>query len=539
MSESIVLSRASRTGRSASQAVKALVFAFWVLAIVLPLCAMLSSMANADVAKLLSSRSFSRALRQSLAVSAVSTVISVGVAGLLAWCTARTRIRHKSVFTVLLSLPMLIPSISHGMGLIILFGANGVLRKLLGLSGTIYGFWGIVAGSVMYSFPVAYIMLCDVLAYEDGTPYEAAQVLGFSKLDSFFSITLPYLRKPLISVVFATFTMIITDYGVPLMIGGKYSTLPVVMYQDVIGLLDFGKGSVIGMILLIPAFIACALDMLNRDRGNSSYVAKQVDVKPSALRDTLAYAICVLACAAVIIPIAAFAYISFVTKYPTDMSVTLSNALRALDMGVGEYTLNSVIIASAASIIGAALATLTAYFTARMPSKSTKALHLLSIASLAIPGIVLGLSYVLFFKGSFIYGSFAMLILVNTMHFFASPYLMMYNTFGKLNMNLESVGATLGLKRLSIIKDVLLPQSAGTIIEMLGYFFINSMMTISAVSFLATVATKPVALMITQFEGQTQLECAAFVSLIILLVNLIIKSGAYLVKRAVLSRGNR
>ena len=79
----------------------------------------------------------------------------------------------------------------------------------------------------------------------------------------------PYLRKPLISIIFATFTMIITDYGVPLMVGGKYMTLPVMMYQDVIGMLDFGKGSVIGMILLIPAFIACILDMANRDKGNA------------------------------------------------------------------------------------------------------------------------------------------------------------------------------------------------------------------------------------------------------------------------------
>lgn len=517
--------------------VKTLVAAFFVVSIVIPLVIMLSNMADTDVVKLLTSRSFSKALRQSVIVSCVSTAISVGLAGLLAWCTTRTRIRHTGVFTVLFSLPMLIPSISHGMGLIILFGGNGVLHNLFGLRSTIYGFWGIVAGSVMYSFPVAYLMLYDVLRYEDATPYEAARVLGFSKWNRFTAITLPYLRKPLISVVFATFTMIITDYGVPLMIGGKYSTLPVLMYQDVIGLLDFGKGSVIGMVLLIPALIACVLDILNRDKGNSSYLTASFDIGRSRPRDIFAYAVCAVTGIAVIVPIASFAYISFVSKYPADMTFSFVNAVRALDMGAGAYTVNSLLIAVATSVAGTALAVITAYLTARMPSKSSAALHLLSITSLAVPGIVLGLSYVLFFKSTFIYGTFAMLILVNSMHFFASPYLMMYNTFGKLNQSLEDVGATIGISRFRVIKDVLLPQSAGTIIEMLGYFFINSMMTISAVSFLATVATKPVALMITQFEGQMQLECAAFVSLVILMVNLVIKGGVYLIKRRLASRG--
>ena len=81
------------------------------------------------------------------------------------------------------------------------------------------------------------------------------------------------------------------------------------------------------------------------------------------------------------------------------------------------------------------------------------------------------------------------------------------------------------------IRDVLLPQARGTILEMMSYFFVNCMMTISAVSFLATVDNKPIALMITQFEGQMQLECAAFVSLIILVVNVLMKYLVYIIKK--------
>lgn len=516
-----------------STGLKLLLCVFWLFAIILPLIRMLSNMASVDVLAVMSTRKFSKALSQSLTVASTATAISVSLAGLLSWCVARTNIKHKTIINTLLTVPMLIPSISHGMGLIIILGANGWLSRLVGLNSGIYGFSGIVIGSVMYSFPVAYLMLYDVLRYEDGTPYEAADVMGLKAKDRFFAITFPYLRKPLISVVFATFTMIITDYGVPLMVGGKYSTLPVMMYQDVIGMLDFGKGSVIGVILLAPALIACILDMANRDKGNAAFVGKPFGIKKNRNRDNVAKAICILIVVLVFLPIGSFAILSFVKNYPIDMSLSLSKANQAIKMGAIQYLGNSLIIAVVVSFLGTALAVFNAYMTARNKTKLSYPLHLMSITSLAIPGLVLGLSYVMFFKGSIIYGTFAILFLVNSMHFFSSPYLMAYNTFGKINENLEDVGATMGINRWTMIKDVLLPQARGTILEMMSYFFVNCMMTISAVSFLANVGDKPIALMITQFEGQMQLECAAFVSLIILIVNVAMKFCVYLAKKRI------
>lgn len=515
-----------------SSALKVLLFAFWIVAIILPLVRMLSTMASVDVLAVIGTRKFLKALRQSLIVSSTATVLSVSLAGLLSWAVARTGITHKTIINTLLTVPMLIPSISHGMGLIIILGSNGWLSRILGLSAGIYGFWGIVIGSVMYSFPIAYLMLYDVLRYEDGTPYEAADVMGLTVKNRFFAITLPYLRKPLISIIFATFTMIITDYGVPLMVGGKYMTLPVMMYQDVIGMLDFGKGSVIGMILLVPALVACILDMSNRDKGNAAFVGKPYGIKDNKNRDLVAKIICLVIIICIFLPIGSFAILGFVNKYPIDMKLSVKNIVQAANMGAMKYLRNSLIIAFVVSFLGTALAVLNAYMTARNKTKFSYVLHLMSITSLAIPGLVLGLSYVMFFKGTVIYGTFAILFLVNSMHFFSSPYLMAYNTFGKINENLEDVGSTMGISRWRIIKDVLLPQSTGTILEMMSYFFVNCMMTISAVSFLANVSDKPIALMITQFEGQMQLECAAFVSLMILVVNVTMKYVVFIAKKA-------
>ena len=155
----------------------------------------------------------------------------------------------------------------------------------------------------------------------------------------------------------------------------------------------------------------------------------------------------------------------------------------------------------------------------------------MAIMSLSIPGLVLGLSYVILFKSTFFYGTIIILIMVNTVHFLASPYLMIYNAFGKLNENLEDVGHVLGIKRKRIIFDVIVPQCKNTFIEMFSYFFVNSMMTISAVAFLATSSNKPISLLINQFETYNMMESAAVVALLILASNLALKGLLYLIKK--------
>ncbi|MBQ7125335.1 MAG: ABC transporter permease subunit [Clostridia bacterium] len=516
-----------------------LLIAFFIVAVICPLFSMLKNLGKTDVAALISDKATLTAALNSLAVSSTATLISIAVAMCAAWCMTRTSVRLKNFFNLCLILPMLIPSISHGMGLLIIFGTNGTLSKLFGLTQGIYGFWGIVIGSVLYSFPVAYIMISDILKYEDSTPYEAASVLGIPKLRRFTAITLPYLKKPMISVIFAVFTMIVTDYGVPLMIGGMYKTLPHLMYIEVIGRQDFSKGSFFGLILLIPAIIAFVVDIFCKIDKRSGSVIRPFQIKKKPLLDTVAFLVLAIITVCAVFPIVSFIAITFSKSYPNDMSFSLINVTQTFAKDVDKYLINSVVIAFFTSCIGTAVSFICACFTARKPSKGARFLHLMSILSLAIPGIVLGLSYILFFGGSFIYGTLAILILANTVHFFSSPYLMIYNSIGKLNPNLEAVADSLGINRFWLVKDVILPQTKTTLAEMFSYFFVNSMMTISAVAFLATRKTKPISLVIPQFEAQLLLEASAFVSLLILASNLLMKLIIFIIKYTLSKRRNK
>lgn len=524
---------------SKADTTKFLLACVFILLVFVPLARMFGNIRPSSIQKVFTAPTFPKLLSNSLVAAALSTGITVFLAYLLAQRIERTDMHCKELFRILFVLPMLIPSISHGMGLVILFGNNGLITRILHLDGGIYGLTGIVTGSVLYAFPVAFLMLSDVMKYEDSSPYEAARVLGIRKTRQFFSITLPYIRKPMISVIFAVFTLVITDYGVPVMVGGKYTTIPKVMYEEVIGLLDFGKGAVYGGLLLIPAVIAFIVDLLNKDKGNTGFAVKPFAPEKGKGKLAVSYALCIAMGIFILLPLISFALLAFAKDYPTNLSFTMANINRAIRLKADDYLLNSLTIALFVSVLGVAIAFVTAYMSARMKSKLSRFLHLSSITSAAIPGLVLGLSYVLVFKGSFIYGTAAILVMVNIVHFISSPYLMMYNSLSKLNENLEGVGQTLGIGRVRMIKDVFLPQCKGTLTEMFSYFFVNSMMTISAVSFLATTANKPVSLMINQFESQMQLECAAVVSLAILVANLLVKALARLAKAGPIRKKER
>ena len=303
---------------------KILIGIILLILIVVPIVRMLVYIDKESFDSVFGSKLFVKNLINSLTSTAVATVISIALGYLLAWAITRTDIKCKYLFTILITLPMLIPSISHGMGLIILFGNNGIITRLLGASNSIYGFWGVVVGSVLYSFPIAFIMIADILKYEDQAPYEAADVLGIPKIRQFTAITYPYIRKPMISVIFAVFTMIVTDYGVPLAVGGKFKTLPVMLYEEAVGQLNYSVGSVIGLVLLVPALAAFLFDLFNKDKGNASYVQRNYHTK-NKWRDPLGYTVMSVCSFMVILVVFSFIIVAQVHEWTVALKNTVAH----------------------------------------------------------------------------------------------------------------------------------------------------------------------------------------------------------------------
>ena len=514
---------------------KYLLLCYLAVTVMLPILQLFGTIRMEHVREVFASAQFWPMLCNSLITTVIATVISVLLSFLLAWMLNRSHIRFKSVFVVLFTVPMLIPSISHGMGLVQLFGDNGMITNLLGWNIGLYGYKGIVMGSVLYSFSVSFLMFNDSFQYEDFTIYEAAGVLGLSKWNQFTTITLPSMQRTIVSAVLAVFTMVFTDYGVPLMTGGTIMTLPVYMYREIIGMMNFSGGAVVCVVLLMPAVAAFLMDLRNSGNSESgSTITKAYVIEKNKARDILVYVVFALVLLALCLPIIAFILLSFVKQYPIDMAFSTETLHKLLSSGMGMYFVNSLAIALLTSLIGTCLSYFSAYVTARSgKALSNKILHFISMLSLAIPGIVLGLSFVLTFKGMPLYGTIFILVIVNIAHFFSSPYLLAYNSLSKFNPNLEDVADSLGISRMRMLLDVYIPCTRATIVEMYSYYFVNAMITISAVSFLMNFRTMPLSLLIPQLESQSFLEGTAMVSLMILVINLLEKGIAYVVKRMI------
>lgn len=505
---------------------------FLIITVFYPLLIMLMEVEWNNFSSLISSSAFQESLSNSLIVTSISTIISISLGFILAYLINRTNIKRKKVLKILITIPMLIPSISHGMGLINLFGTNGIISRFFDFN--IIGINGVIIGSVIYSFPVAFLMLDDGFNYIDNSMYDTAKILGLNNFQTFKKVTLCYLKKPLISAIFAIFTMIFTDYGVPLAVGGKFLTLPVFLYKEVIGLLDFSKGTMIGLFLLIPAFISFIVDNFSKEYSNGLSETQNYYISSNKKRDIIAKIFIYIIIIFIFILLGSFIYYAFVDNVVLNNKFSLVHFEYVLKNDILKYLFNSIFISVFAALIGTIIAYFTAYITARVKDKSAKIIHILTISSLAIPGIVLGLSYTIGFKGTIIYNTYAILILVNIIHFMASPYLMAYNALKKVNLNFELIAKTSNISLFRLIFDVIIPCTKCTIREMLIYFFVNSMITISAITFLFNVDIMPISLLINNYEGSMMLGEAAIVSLVILIVNIIAKLIVYIINRKTL-----
>lgn len=274
---------------SGMSAARILLAVFFAVAVIVPVVALLLHLASPGALGVFSTPALGTALGNSVVSALLGTALSVALALAAALTLTRTNVPFRNVWAIVLTLPMLIPSIAHGMGLVYLFGSNSIVTNFLGTSRNIYGLQGIVMGALLYSFPPAFLMLYDALRYENCQVYDAADIMGIPKASQFACITLPYLARPLVSTVFATFTPIITDYGLPIMVGGKYSTLSVLMYQEVIGCLNFDSGVAIGVALILPAILAFVVDLLTNVQGNLAFSVRSKRVGKNPGRDLVGW----------------------------------------------------------------------------------------------------------------------------------------------------------------------------------------------------------------------------------------------------------
>jgi iron(III) transport system permease protein len=318
------------------------------------------------------------------------------------------------------------------------------------------------------------------------------------------------------------------------------------VYRQVIGQQNFQMGAVVSVMLLIPAAVACVIDRLAQRRLAQMVSARTVPYapRPNRLADRVALAYCCLVAGLILGIMGVAAFGSVVKFWPYDLSFTLRNYQfdRFAGGGWGAY-FNSLKL----SLWTAAVGTSVVFFGAWLVEKTRdltgprRAIQVLAILPMGVPGLVLGLSYIFFFNlpGNplhFLYGSMGILVLSTIVHYYTVTHLTALTALKQLDPEFEGMSDSLKAPRLRTFWRVTVPICLPSILDISVYLFLNAMTTVSAVVFLYSVHTNLASVAILNMDDAGEYAAAAAMAMVIVATCVAARVLHALLTRGVLRR---
>ena len=477
---------------------------------------------------MLASPAFLESFRNSFLISGVSAALTTALAFFLAYAVNNTGLPplFRKFIAGMTVAPMFLPTITYGFVIIYSFGREGLLTRLLGFQVLdIYGFQGMLLGYTIYTLPVAFLLINNTFKYVDKNFAIVSKVMGDGPVRTFLGTAVRPLVGTLGAALIQSFTLSFTDFGIPASIGGSFDVVAIHLYNEMLGAIpNFGGGAAVAVSMLLPSIISILLiNYLERYNFRYNKVSRQ-DIVKSPLRD----AVCGAGSLAVIGTIAAvFAVmfvVPFVRNWPYEVEFSLERFMRILSSrGLLSIYGNSLWVALLTALLGTLLSYGAALVSARsgLGRVARGAIDGIAVVTNTIPGMVLGLAFLFAFTGTSLQNTVLILVLCNVVHFFTTPYLMGKSSLEKMNKGWEATAALMGDSWLKTLCRVVVPNSLGTVLEMFSYYFINSMITISAVIFLVGARTAVLTTKIKELQHYAQFDSIFVMSLLILATNIL------------------
>ena len=489
--------------------------------------------------EVLTGRGFLRALGNSITVSVSSALTATVLAFFLAYSIQYTNLsrRFKSVIRTLAVLPMLLPTITYGFAIIYSFGKQGLLTKLFGRQlFDIYGFNGLLFGYVIYTLPISFMLILNTMGFIDKKFMVVSRVMGDSPIRTFWQTIIRPLLGTLAASFVQCFFLCFTDYGIPASVGGEYEVIATVLYNEMLGSIpNFNRGAVVAMMMLIPSVLSIAL-LKYLERYNVRYTRiSQIELKKNRMRDGVCAAGSSLIILSVLAVFAVIFVVPLVQEWPYQVSFTLEHVQAVLnDSSLFGVYKNSIFVAVCTALLGLLITYGAALATARsgLSGKRKGVIDAIALVTNTIPGMVIGIAFMFIFSGTPLQNTFPLIILCNVVHFFSTPYLMMRNSLSKLNSSWETTASLMGDTWIKTIVRIVTPNMTSTILEVFSYYFVNAMVTVSAVIFIAGARTMVITTKIKELQYYTKFNEVFVLSLFILGTNLIVKGIlGYLINR--------
>lgn len=458
-------------------------------------------------------------------IALITTTIVVGLALLAAYALTRTCMPGRGFMKILLMAPIFAPSLLPAISLVYLFGNQGFLKEWL-FGETIYGPIGIVMGLAFWCFPHALMILVTALSNTDARLYESAKALRTSGFRTFLTVTLPSIKYGLISACFVVFTLVITDFGVPKVIGGQYNMLATDIYKQVIGQQNFAMGAVVSVVLLFPALLAFGVDrwVQRKQVALLSARAEPLIPKPERRKDLVMFMLCLPIPVIIITVLGMAVYASLVSFWPYNLALSLNNyQFDLMDGGGWGAYYNSLEMAVWTALVGTFFIFYNAYLVEKVKGmKWLRTLyHLAAMIPLAVPGMVLGLAYVFFFNApdnplNGLYGTMAILVICTVAHYYTVCHLTAVTALKQIDSEFEAVSASLKVPFYITFWRVILPVSLPALLEIASYLFMNAMTTVSAVVFIYSADTMLASVAVLNMDDAGDIAPAAAMGVLIM-----------------------
>ncbi len=470
--------------------------------------------------KNLTSFGVARTLQNSLMLAVAVGMSSTFLGLCFSLFTVRITKRFKGLARIFSMLPIVTPPFVIGLSLILIFGRNGTINDgLLALFGTdglfigagnegwfhrsayIYGFWGVFLAQTLSFTPICFMLLVGMVSTINPAVEEASVTMRASNSQTFSYVTLPLLRPGIANAFLLAVISSLADFGNPMVLGGDYDVLATEIYFSIVGAqLDYARASTLGILLL--SFSLLAFVIQRQWIGKKSYVT--VTGKGSGgyfqplpawvRRISTSVSLTWMLFTAVLY--GSILLGGFVVNWGADYTPTLAHYEELWARGIGYGAWPSYITTLKFAAVGAPLTALMglmiAYVTTRKRFIGRGVVDFSAMISFAIPGTVIGISYVLAFNTAPILINGTAIIIVISFIFKNMPVGIRsgISALSQIDKSLEEASLTQRASSIRTIFTIVLPLLRPAMISAIVFSFVKSMTTVSAIIFLVTADTQ-------------------------------------------------
>ena len=486
-----------------------------------------------DYAQLFGKARWFKAVKNSLYMTLISTLSCTAVAFLFAYVIARLDVPCKGLFRFVTLLPIVSPPFIVALSYILLFGVQGIVTKgLLGLQVDIYGRLGLWIVQTVTFFPYAYSVIYGVIRSISTNLEYAAYNMGATRWQVFRDVFFPLCRPGIAGGALIAAINVLTDFGNPMMIGGDLALLPTEAYMQISGWYDMKTASVLAVALLVPAM---AIFLVNRFWvGKRSYVTitgKEISLNPFPVPKWVKwglFSLTMFISLFILLVYGTLCYGAFTKAWGYDWSFTLENIQYVFLKG--RQIWNSIRYGFLSSLGAAFLAMVLAYIVQKKQVGLNKALDFLAILPGAIPGMFLGIGFVMAFNGTPLVLPGTSTIMVLALLFWNMLTCSGAATAGlqQIGNSVEDAALNLGANSFRSFKDVIIPLLKAPFLSGFVLSFLRSVTCLSVVIFLYAPSTTvgTISVMVLVQSGQWG-EAAAFTMILIAIAFSVLRLAQY------------